>query len=171
MEGGVSGRLLGLLRSDSSINTWVSDDDDGHHGAKCSLALARFLASCGNGNKQEHKWACHLCVYVWECWVCLQHKWASLFAVTGLYGWCVHCWDKRQIHLCLILEERMGGHHFSYCHPPIPFPCSCFLKSLPYFTLCFSGPPRLVFSHTAMGGFQFKRLKFRIVFKCVTVGF
>ena len=54
----------------------------------------------------------------------------------ALWMVCAFSWDKRQIHLCLILEQRMGGHHFSDCHPRILFsPFFHFLKSPPSFTL------------------------------------
>lgn len=129
---GVWGCLLGFLQSDSSINTWDSDNDDGRQGAKCSLVLACFLESGDNGNKQQHKWTEHqcVCVCVWvgvQIYICLQHTWVNLFGLTELYGWCVHCQDKRQIYLCLILEECMGSHHSSYY---LPFASLTFLNPL-----------------------------------------
>lgn len=80
--------------------------------ARLLLASSRLVIMVINSSINE------LATCVCVC-VCLQHKWATLFDLTGFYWWCVHCWDKRQIHLCLILEEYMGGHHFSYYHPPI----------------------------------------------------
>ena len=82
----------------------------------------------------------------------------------ALWMVCAFSWDKRQIHLCLILEQRMGGHHFSDCHPRILFsPFFHFLKSPPSFTLRLSATLALSLSSillrlSSLRGFFFSPL-------------
>lgn len=117
------GCLLGLLHSDSSINTWDSDKDDGFGGDK------RFLSSADNGNKQQHKWACRVRVCV-----------SRMSILPQFYGRSVHSWDKRQIHLCLVFNGHWSGYCFSSWGVRILRLLSNVLKSATSFTCYITVP-------------------------------
>lgn len=119
---GERGCLLGLLHSDSSINTWDSDKDDGFGGDRPGPAFSRLLIMALKSSINEPA----VCVCV--------SKMSVLPRFDVFYGRSVHFWDKRQIHLCLVFDGHRSGHYFCFWCACILRLLSKFLKSAASFT-------------------------------------